>query len=475
MTIKKLSQKNQNDFDAYLVENNITTMTTEQYLYCVDVLFGNNHVANWSDAGTGKSWCLEIIKGFAGDECIICATTGSANSNLFDGHGGNGTAHSVLSLPLGIHNSKDESSISEKTRNILLKTDLVKLIIVEEAGTLNPDQLMLIMKRIMRANKPYGSKRKSRNIRLVLQGDLLQCTPIITKEEEIEYIFEKYEDVFLPESTVYKEMNFKSHVFTEVKRTKEKVFSELLKVVRYGQVKRYNKLLKYINDICYAVPPKGIPIIATTNKRVNEENSKGLKRNENPLHALDAIISGDFDMSDCQADERILVKVGSPVLILANDKDGAYSNGSYGHISHISGESIGIKLSPSRKTVTIERFKYENREYLAGSDEMEQRVIGKCLQFPLKLAHALSVHRVQGKTLSTPYILDLGWGFPESQNMDWGKQLAYVGISRATGINNIYLSQPLTAKHIKCNMRARDWVVKIAKQNLEEIKNSKES
>lgn len=441
------------------------TLTDEQYTYVYDVCFGENHLCNWSVAGSGKSLCLELIKEFLGDTCIVVAMTGIANSILFNNIGGQGTLHSAFSIPLGIHNDYHEKKVGSTTSELFAKSDLVTTVIVEESGMLNPDQLELVRKRIERYNRPYGKKRRRRNIKLVLQGDLLQLGAILSDEEK-EYISHKYGSYFLPESSVYKNMGFKTHIFTKVMRTKDKVFQAALDVIRYGEERRYDKCLQWLNKR-YQPAPEGIPVVTTTNKKVDEINRRELEKNPNPLFTLKPKISGKYNIKNCPVDEVVYVKVGSPVLILINDNiEGKYFNGTFGYVSKVVvGEGLYVDVVSSGETVFVPMFEFEEREYFTdvnketGEDFLNQKIIGTCLHYCVKLASCLSCHRVQGKTLDTPYLLDLGWGFPQSQDNDWGYQLAYVTLSRATDVNNIYLAQRLTHKHLKVNRKAVNWVL----------------
>lgn len=449
--------------DLFLQQKGVN-LTEEQYNYVYDVCFGKGHVSNWSVAGSGKSLCLEIIKEFLGDSCIVVAMTGIANSILFNNNGGNGTLHSVMSLPLGIHNNYHEKKVNDNTRNLFAKSDIVTTVIVEEAGMLNPDQLSLVSKRINRYNRPYGKKRKRRNIKLVLQGDLLQLGTILSDEEK-EYISKTYGSYFLPESSVYKDLGFKTHIFTKVMRTKDKVFQASLDVLRYGESHRYERCLQWLNKR-YQPAPEGIPIITTTNKKVDEINQFELEKNPNPLFELQPRITGNYNLKNCPVDDIVYLKEKSPVLILINDtQEGKFFNGTFGYVSQIVvGEGIYVDVVSSGETVFVPLFEFEEREYFTdvnqetGEDFLNQKVVGTCLHYCVKLASCISVHRCQGKTLDTPYLLDLGWGFPQSQDNDWGMQIPYVAWSRATKVENVYLSHPMTHKHIKINEKAVKWV-----------------
>ncbi len=450
------------DLDIYL-KGKPYTLTKDQYKYCDDVIYGDTHVSNWSVAGSGKSLCLEVIKGVMRDRCVICATTGIANSILFDNKGGQGTMHSVFSLPTELYNSYHEKKVGKTTQNLLGTSDLVTTIIIEEAGMVTPDQLSLILKRVARYNRPYGKKRKRRNIKLVLQGDLLQLGSVITKDDEIQYMREQYGSEQLFESTVFNEMSFSVHIFTKVLRTNDKVFQAALEVIRYGQEHRYEGVLRWLNKRCVPAPNDAL-MITTTNKQVDVLNKKALALNSNREYKLHATLSGDYNMKNCPADEVIVLKEGLPVITLTNCQEGNYFNGSYGHVSSvIVGEGVYVKFAATGEEHFVPYFEYEEKEYFTDHNEegeafMNSKSIGKCLQAPCKPASCFSVYRMQGKSVDSPMVIDLGWGFPESQNNPWGFAQAYVAISRATDINHVYFKQRLTKKHLKANMKAVEWV-----------------
>ncbi|MCP3683188.1 MAG: AAA family ATPase [bacterium] len=438
-------------------------LTEEQYAYCKDVICGEGHVSNWSVAGSGKSLCLEIIKDVLGDECAVCATTGIANAILFNSKGAQGTAHKLFSLTTEIHNEYNFKRIGDTTREVLSKTDIVKVVIIEEAGMLNPDQLAQVVKRIERFNKAYSNKRKKRNIKLVLQGDFLQLGSVITKQEEIDYMREVYGSEYLFESNVFKDLDFNVHIFSKVLRTNDKTFQACLDVVRYGQEHRYDKCLQWINKR-WLQAPEGIPVITTTNKMVDKMNMESLQRNPNPMFELRPTVQGKYDMKNCPVDEVLYLKVGAPVICLKNCNEGNFFNGSYGHVTDIVvGEGVYVRLASNGREVFVPMFEYEEREYTSSFDKegkplLTSKVIGTCMHYTVKVAACFSVFRMQGRTIDSPVLIDLGWGFPEDQDNSWGMAQAYVALSRATSVEHVYLKQKLTRKHLKVNKKAVEWV-----------------
>lgn len=441
-------------------------LTEEQYNYCHDVIYGNKHVGNFSVAGSGKSLCLEIIKDVLGDTCVVCATTGIANSILFNNKGGQGTAHKVFSLATEIHNSYHEKKVGKETSMLFATSDLVRVVIIEEAGMLNPDQLSLILKRKQRYDKAYGGKRKKRNIKIVLQGDYLQLGSVYTKDEEVQYMRDTYGSEYLFESEPFKELDMNVHLFTKVLRTKDRILQAALDIVRYGEEYRYEGVLKWLNKR-HKPAPKNALLIATTNREVDKANNRAMMLNTNPEVKLYAETTGNFDLKNCAADEVITLKVGCPVISLMNDsEEGNYFNGSFGYVEDIYvGEGVVVRFEHSGEAYTIPYFEYEDREYYTdtdsetGEDFMASRTVGTCKQCPIKLAACFSVFRVQGKTIDSPVVIDLGWGFPESQDNPWGMAQAYTALSRVSNIENLYLKTRLNKKHLKVNKRAVKWVL----------------
>ncbi|MCP4984670.1 MAG: AAA family ATPase, partial [Colwellia sp.] len=213
---------NESEVGKYLKETGID-FTDKQLLYIKDVLLGSTHVSNWSVAGSGKSLCLEVIKNYLGDRCVVCASTGIANSILFDNKGGDGTLCRVMSIPTSMHTEYHTKKINSSTRKLLSGSDLVTHIFVEEAGMCNPDQIELLMKHVKRFNRAYGKKRKKRNIKVILQGDFLQL-PNIVDDKEKPLMKDLYGGHTLFDSNILKTYGFSVHIFTKVLRTNDKTF-----------------------------------------------------------------------------------------------------------------------------------------------------------------------------------------------------------------------------------------------------------
>ena len=453
-------------------------LTEEQKDYVRDCVDGDSHVACFSDAGSGKSITLEALKHYLGNRLVISATTGIANSILFNNRGGDGTMHRVFSLPLGMHKQTDVSKVKKYCTGLFASSDLVTHVMVEEAGMMNPDQLELIRLRLERFNKPIRGKRKQRKIKLILSGDLLQLLPVL-KDQDKGFLQRKYGSHFLFESTPFKSMNFNVHTFTKVLRTKDKILKSCLDVLRFGQEDRYEGCLKWLNKRYVRNIPEGLPFITTTNKKVDEANEKALAANPNPPFKYTAKVTGDFNMNECPVDKHLVLKKDLPVLCLINHEDGDFSNGSFGYVNECLDDGVFVDFPATNETHFVPLFEFEQRESFISEENLEDgtkkeildsKVVGRAVAVPLKIAAARSIFRVQGATIDVPTVLDLGYyGFDMNEDIDWGVNKTYTGISRFTSPDLIYLKHPLfhntssRKTHIKPHRKAINWLKEVVK------------
>jgi ATP-dependent exoDNAse (exonuclease V) alpha subunit len=81
---------------------------------------------------------------------------------------------------------------------------------------------------------------------------------------------------------------------------------------------------------------------------------------------------------------------------------------------------------------TWERYRYS---YSAATKELRKDVVAEFIQFPLRLAWAVTIHKSQGKSYDQA-IIDLG---PRS----FAPGQTYVALSRLTALEGLYLTRPL--------------------------------
>ncbi len=453
-----------------------------------------NHTLCLGDAGSGKSLALQVLKEFWGDEAVFTAYTGIANMRLFDGSGGKGTVSSVMGLPVGIAQHKHWKELTKTCQEVMASSDKIKYLIVEECGGMNAEQLHLLQHRINRLNKAT-KKRRQRDIKIILCGDLLQLSTI-TSDEEKEFYTKKYGSHFFFKSNAFKEMEFKTVLLTEVKRQKDPVFMAALDVLRYGNEDRIPRLLTWLNKKYNPKPPVNVPRICATKKSVKDFNEAALRKNPNELFCYTPEIEGDFNYIDnCPVDYELEVKVGMLVMTIVNDpsEDNNFQNGSVGTLTHANAEGIYVKLNSTGEEIFIPPYEFieyhdvevsrTTRDDGTEHVEYEQEEKGKALHIPVTHAAAITVHKSQGENLKTDYVIDMGSTYPYENHKDYGCALSYVAWSRSTSIDNIHLKVKMKKEHIKVCEETITWLYsvdaidssKLSKRMLVKCKEYKES
>ncbi|AGG58015.1 hypothetical protein VPBG_00243 [Vibrio phage helene 12B3] len=432
---------------------------------------GNNVLAI-GDAGSGKSTVLELLRQFWGDKACFTAYTGIANMRLFDGKGGKGTISRIAGLPMGIAQPKHWKELTRACQEILASSDKIEFLIVEECGGMNAEQLHILQHRIRRLNKA-SKKRRQRDIKLILVGDLLQLG-CITSDEEKEFYTNKYGSHFFFKSDAFKEMDFKTVLLSEVKRQNDPVFMAALDVMRYGNEDRMFNLLKWLNKRYNPKPPVNVPRICATKKAVKAFNQAALNKNPNELFCYTPTIEGDFNYNDnCPIDFELEVKEGMIAMVMVNDpsEENNYQNGTIGVLTQATSCGVYLKLNSTGEEILIPPYEFveyhdvevsrTTRDDGTEAVEYEQEEKGKASHIPICHAASITVHRAQGATLTSEFVLDMGSTWAYEKFKDFGAALAYVGFSRATDVNNIHLKTKLKAEHIKVCEETIKWLFSV--------------
>jgi len=119
-----------------------------------------------------------------------------------------------------------------------------------------------------------------------------------------------------------------------------------------------------------------------------------------------------------------------------------YYNGKIGKITKISNKKISVTCPGDHQEIVVEPIIWENIKYTLNEEnkEIEENIIGKFKQYPLKLAWAITIHKSQGLTFEKA-IIDAKAAFAHGQ--------IYVALSRCKTIEGIVLSSPISSRGIK--------------------------
>jgi hypothetical protein len=184
--------------------------------------------------------------------------------------------------------------------------------------------------------------------------------------------------------------------------------------------------------------------LTTVNKLADEINSRKLLELDCAPYIFTGKIEGKFSKEYLPTAIDLQVKEGAQIMMLNNDADGRWVNGTIGKIVSISKGyndkyAIIAELADD-DVVEVTPYTWEIYRFFAEGEQLQSEVVGRFKQYPLMLAWAVTIHKSQGKTFEK-VIIDIGKGtFTSGQ--------AYVALSRCTTLEGIFLKKHIQKKHI---------------------------
>lgn len=403
----------------------------EQFRKAIDILENTNKsVFITGKAGTGKSTLLQYFRDITKKNIVVLATTGVAAVNI-QGQ----TLHSFFKFGPDITIDKIEKLDDNRIYKI------VDTIIIDEVSMLRADVMDCVdyfLRLNCKKSKPFGGKQ------MVFIGDLYQLPPVV-KSSEKEIFSDKYETPYFFSADVFKDFEFEFIELEKIYRQTDQEFINLLNSIRNNTIteeqlnlinQRYNPdFVPSDNEIYIYLTPYN-----KNAQKINEEHLKDLK---GQAYKFRAEIVGDFDKNSYPTDEVLILKKGAQIMLLNNDPKKRWVNGSVGVVKKIDKENeIIIVELLNGKQVTIEKYKWDIFQYYydKSHDKINTEIIGSFIQFPIKLAWAITIHKSQGKTFDK-VIIDLDKGtFSPGQ--------VYVALSRCTSLDGIVLKQKIKKSNI---------------------------
>ncbi len=396
-------------------------------------------------AGTGKSTFLRHIAETTKKKHVILAPTGIAAINA-----GGQTLHSFFKLPFHPLLPNDSSySIRNIRKTLKYSGELTKLlrelelIIIDEISMVRADIIDFIDKvlRIYCRNmrEPFGGKQ------LLLVGDIFQLEPVI-KEDEWRLMQPFYASAYFFAAKVWQEMQLVSIELRKVYRQSDSQFIGLLDRIRQNHATDAD--LQSINARVHQSSKQkenGFEItLATRRDTVDYINDLHLSELEGDSTIFKGHIKGDFPETSLPAPMELEIKPGAQVIFIKNDKEKRWVNGTLGVVIYIDeGEGIITVVDEDGHEYDVEREVWENMRYTFNEKEqkIEEEMLGSFIQFPLRLAWAITVHKSQGLTFRHVKIDFSGGGaFAGGQT--------YVALSRCTSLEGITLEAPIRRSDI---------------------------
>lgn len=382
-------------------------------------------------AGTGKSTLLRCLRDGLAAETVVVAPTGLAAVNV-----GGQTIHSFFGLPPRLIRCDDV----RRSRNGKVMRRL-EILIIDEISMVRSD-LMAAMDLSLRLNRgrprePFGG------VRLMMFGDLHQLPPVITDHEVAGHLEDVHGGPFFFSVGALQEGAGTSLLeLTQVFQQSDEALLYVLNRVRDGQADEDD--LELLNARVHPIRTLGegdpYVILTPTNAAAQRINMAYLEALPERARTYEAGVTGEFNAASQPTDQLLVLKPGAKVILLRNDPDRRWVNGTIARISRLSERQVFVEVGG--REYEIEQVSWESRRYAfdQAAEKVVETVAGTFKQFPLRLAWALTIHKSQGLTLDHVYI-DLGRGtFAHGQ--------AYVALSRCRTLEGLALARPLKPSDI---------------------------
>ncbi len=398
-------------------------------------------------AGTGKSTLLSHFCRNTDKKPVVLAPTGVAALNV-KGQ----TIHSFFNFyvdatPQKIHDKKI------KPRNPKLYKKL-KTIIIDEISMVRADLLdcVDVFLRLYgpKMMQPFGG------VQMIFIGDLYQLPPVVSSEER-EIFATHYKTPYFFSAHALQNFPLELIELEKVYRQKDQKFINLLNKIRNNSVNDADiKLLNSRYEKDSGIAESGLAVtLTTTNHRADEINEIHLTALKGKAHHVKAEVKGDFTKDYFPTAPDLKFKIGAQIMMLNNDSEKRWVNGSIGVIEALRKDEEGepylsVRLQGSRGTVEVYPFSWEVFRFGVEDDTIVSEPVGIFKQFPFRLAWAITIHKSQGKTFDRVTI-DLGRGtFAAGQT--------YVALSRSTSFEGIVLKTMVGRQNIRTDSRIMEFL-----------------
>ncbi|XP_071169752.1 uncharacterized protein [Mytilus edulis] len=414
------------------------------------------HVFITGGAGTGKSHLIKCIQYEATrilaqtsenpDDLtvLLTAPTGTAAFNI---HGL--TIHSALGIFKSL--SADHATLSEdKINSLRTKLENLQILIIDEISMVNKKLLFFIHERLRQVKKRPDNCLFG-GVSIIAVGDFYQLPPVRTKRVDKLYV----NDPSNPSNHLWNDL-FEITELDEIMRQREdSLFAELLNRLRVKQ--KNEKLTSFDMRTLIRCLDDGHDEalhIYSTNAEVDTFNKEMILKLCSEPKLIEAEdyeknkTSGKLTLkkvhctkSDVCLPISILLAEGARVMLIKNEDT------TDGLVNGVMGTVISIK-DYSVNSLPSAIFVFFDNERVGKNAKLQKIICGKrcvglkpssediplstCVrkQFPLKLAWACTIHKVQGLTVEE-CVVDLNKCFTYGQ--------AYVALSRVTSKSGLHM------------------------------------
>ena len=375
----------------------------------LDILKMGHNVYLTGAAGSGKTYVINQYIKYLKENNIAVGVT--ASTGIAATHMNGMTIHSWAGLGI-------KEVLPEDIERLLTKAPLrkriteTKVLIIDEISMLDGhglDAVDAIARAFKDKDKPFGG------LQVVLSGDLFQLPPV-TRDGQPFFVFQ---------SNAWRNMNLKICYLEEQHRQDDSNLLNILSAIRSNTVDDTH--FEELQDRINATPnTENIIKLYTHNAHVDEINQTELNKLDTETKIYTMTSKGrqsavESLVSKCLAPERLVLKVGSEVMFVANNPQQRFVNGTLGKIVSFNDEGMPVVKTKNR-IITVEEHTWKTED--------GPKVVAEITQLPLRLAWAITIHKSQGMSLDAAEI-DLSRSFEPG--------MGYVALSRVRSIEGLFI------------------------------------
>lgn len=414
--------------------------------------YTSRHIFLTGKAGTGKTTFLRNLIELTHKKAVIVAPTGIAAINA-----AGVTIHSLFQLPFGTYLPKQPAvePVNQQyntprsiVRHLQMNTTKrrifqdLELLIIDEVSMLRADLLDaidMVLRYIRRNNNSFGG------VQVLFIGDLHQLPPVV-KSNEWQLLGEFYNSVYFFDAHALQQHPPVYIELEKIYRQADSVFINLLNNLRNNEItaEDINLLEKYYRTDFVPAREEKYITLTTHNQRADTLNKKSLEELQGSSNFFKATVEGEFSENSYPAEHRLELKLGAQIMFIKNDQSGdrRFFNGKIATVIRMKEDEIEVETEGEREKIVLEKYTWKNIRYSNHkvTNEIEEEVIGKFIQYPIKLAWAITVHKSQGLTFDKA-IIDIGNAFAPGQ--------IYVALSRLRSLDGLVLTSQVSRTGIK--------------------------
>lgn len=415
---------------------------TEDFERALGLLDAGSNLFLTGKAGTGKSTLIRHFLERTPRRVLVAAPTGIAALNV-----GGYTIHRLFSF--GARTTLDDvDGGGYRPQRFARALASLDTLIIDEVSMVRADLFDMLVIALERfgpePGQPFGG------VQIVLVGDLHQLPPVVT-DAEAGYFTSRYESPYFFSADRYRRADFPTvDLMRQFRQADDARLSSILDGIRAGVLTGAALAdLDARADAVFTPPDDEFWLtLAATNAIVGTRNRERLERLAGEEFAHFAERVGELELFEPPTDDELRFKVGAQVMMLNNDPQDRWVNGTLGRITYAAWTLEGCVVTvdfTNGEQAQVCAHKWEATRPVIDGGRLRHDVIGSYTQLPFKLAWAITIHKSQGQTIERMVVDLTGGTFASGQ--------LYVALSRSTSLDGLVLTRAVRPRDLKTDRR----------------------